>query len=184
MSEPTALDRIWTSFRQLVGLEVSRIRFLGTYEYSCSSASGSGQGATVSGTPTDATLGLPDLAKIPIRSGMLGDSSNPSAGALVYVQFINGDPTRPCIVGASAVDSASIAGTLGNPAARLGDQVVSFFSFLPITITNCTITGVQAGAGVTLATISTMVGDPIGGLTSLQAVTGIINNGSAKVTVD
>lgn len=186
MSEPTFLDRLLTSVRQIIADAVAPTRYFGRYEFTVTSASGGGvpgQDATVSGSPTDLTLGLDDVANVPIRSGLLGDSVTPTVGATFDVMFINGDPARPVVVGASAVDSASIAGTLGNPAARLGDQVVVFLAGVPFQISAAPV---YAGVTGLVDGMSAPVTAPAGFvyLIAQQPITGIINNGSAKVTVD
>jgi hypothetical protein len=46
-----------------------------------------------------ASSGMPNLASVKIRPGVAGLRALPKLGSLVLVQFVNGDPARPVIVG-------------------------------------------------------------------------------------
>ncbi len=88
---PTPLDALWRSFRKLVRAEMPTTTFLGTYEYSVDSI----DSGMLSAVRTDPTLPIPDVVKIPMRSGIPGATVKPAKGGLVYVCFANGDPSRP-----------------------------------------------------------------------------------------
>ena len=71
------------------------------------------------------STGMPDLRSVPLRSGLLGENVDVTLGALCIVAFINGDRTRPIVVGGdynAPPTLAKLAG--GGPAsARVGDEV-------------------------------------------------------------
>src|SRR5258708_34271735 len=64
--------------------------FLGTYEYSVDSI----DSGMLSAVRTDPTLPIPDVVKIPMRSGIPGATVKPAKGGLVYICFANVDPPR------------------------------------------------------------------------------------------
>lgn len=141
MSDPNALDRFMSAIRALIRSELPRLKFLGTWEYSVSGVNGD---STVNAAPTDADAGLPALNNLSIVSGPEGGTSAPTPGNLCYVRFINGDPTRPVIVGNQALvrtstfdatetvnvgpsaDTVVLAGG-DAPVARDGDAVAVYF---------------------------------------------------------
>lgn len=107
-SAPTALDRLMVAVRALIRAEVPRLTFLGSYEYAIQ---GSQDHTTVDIAPTDTTLGLPSLTKVPLRSSVLGEAVAPSttAGQRCLVSFVNGDPTRPFVYGIDPIpDKATV----------------------------------------------------------------------------
>ena len=109
---PTALDRLWNSFRALVRAEFPTFTFTGIYEYAIQNTRGSIPNVTVDCTPTDTTIPLPPLTNIPLRSSVSGATSVPNVGTRCIVAFLNQDPTRPVIVGVDAVVSrASVDAT-------------------------------------------------------------------------
>ena len=131
-----AMDRLKQSIAALVRELFPRVDFLGVYEYSVVTD----DGTTIDATPTDATLGLPNVVRVPKRPPILGGWSKIAPGSTVTLQFVNGSPSRPEIVGgdpgqivtqakleaaikvdviAPSVDIAS--GVMG--AARMGDTV-------------------------------------------------------------
>jgi hypothetical protein len=144
-------DRLWESFRKLVGLLVAPTRFYGRYEYNCTSADLS----TISGTPTDDSLGLPDLNDVPLTSDSIAEYTPPT-GEPFHVQFLNGDPARPICVWTSG--TATVVNVMGgaNPVARQGDQVNSY---LPPTVELSCTSEVAPYSFVAIATIS----NPISG---------------------
>lgn len=128
---PTIRDRLLAAFRAIVRAEFPTLTFLGRYEYTVISVAGN---SAITCKVIDPTLDVPNLVNIPQASGLLADVATPSVGATVDVMFKNGDPTRPVVVGTSAVDSASMAG--GGPAvARVGDIVNGGYLVLSATAT-------------------------------------------------
>lgn len=74
--------------------------------------------------------GFTDLSNVPIRPGMAGLRSNVQLGELVLVQFIDRDPSRPCVTSHAQPDDPGwmpLTLELGGPGAlgvaRLGDAV-------------------------------------------------------------
>lgn len=120
--KPTALDRLWHSFRELVRAEFPEVRYLGTYEYRVTTSDGTSSSAatTVDCVPTDPALKLPPLEKVPIR---LPYGVTPPAGALCSVQFLNGDASKPTVTNFADPMALMVfaGGTLPN--ARQGDMV-------------------------------------------------------------
>lgn len=77
------------------------VRYLGIYEYVVNSSNGTDYELV----PTDPTAKVPPThAKL--RPGIPGLSQVMPKGALVLLQFINGDSTRPCIVSVAGPDDA------------------------------------------------------------------------------
>jgi hypothetical protein len=115
---PTPLDRLLNAFRRLVRLQVSQLRFLGTYEYTVTAT----DGTYVDAAPVDTTQGLPFVGHVPLRSDSIA-TQTPAVGATCELYFVNGDPSRPSIRWTTPTPtSVAIAG--GGPAvARVGDSV-------------------------------------------------------------
>lgn len=120
--QPSALDRLWRAFGELVRAELLEVRYLGTYEYRVTDTDGtaSSPATTVDCTPTDPALKLPPLSKASIR---LPYGVTPPVGALCSVQFLNGDPSKPTVTNFADPMTLLVfaGGTLPN--ARQGDMV-------------------------------------------------------------
>jgi hypothetical protein len=183
---PTLLDRMWTSFRALVHVELASVRFLGTYGYTVSATSGS----TVDVDPNDQTQGLPSGKGWPMRSCVCGATSSPTVGSKCLVTFENGDPSLPICVGIDGPPQTVTLDATGDvkigpggstceilggttPSAKLGDTVQSY------------VTG-----GLTLMPGSTITvppgGGPCSGLLIVQGtgpISGTITTGSDRLTV-
>lgn len=155
MTQPAVDDRIMAALRSLIREEFPRLKFFGIYEYTIKSVSGSAPDVKISASPTDASIGLPDLVDITEQPSISGITSLPQSGLTCVVGFLNADPTRPVILG---VESLGV-----NPVARLGDQVTVF---LPPTLA---VQGVGA------------VGPFAGTITVFNPVTGVISQGSGQV---
>lgn len=114
---------------------------LATWEYTCVGVNGDG---TVNGTCDAPLAPYPSLNNIPVRSGPEGGTSTPTVGNQFDVRFINGDPTRPRVVGNQALVKAAVIDASqtvaigpsaqevvlagGNaPTARLGDAAQVYF---------------------------------------------------------
>jgi hypothetical protein len=123
------LDRLWSAFRALIGVEIAPLAYLGVYEYSVTATDGTAAQAatTVDVEPTDPALKMPALPKVPIR---LPFGVTPPHGALCSVQFMNGDPSRPMVTNFTDPMTLMVfnGGTLPN--ARQGDMcAVTLFDF-------------------------------------------------------
>lgn len=146
------LDRVVEPFRALVRAEVSPLRFFGTYEYVISNP----KPTTIDGTPSDATLGLPDLQNVPIRGSSLA-SYVPPDGGKAHVEFVNGQPTRPVCTWTQADAEAGPTevvlgphGTGANGVARTSDTVTVLFP--PIMQVAGTIAGAPFIGVITITT--------------------------------
>lgn len=102
------------------------LRYRGAYEFRVVTQAGD----RLNLQPVRVSLGLPDLARVPMRPGMPGARANVALGSLVLVQFINADPARPVVTGFDAPDNpgwtpliADLTGAqirVGGPTALLG----------------------------------------------------------------
>lgn len=142
MTDPTPLDRFLGAIRTLIRSELPNLAYLGTWAYTVVGVNGDG---TVNATIEDPTGKMPaSLNNLSISAGADGSTGAPTLGNTCHVRFINGDPTRPTIVGNQALvrvatvdasdtvnvgpsaDSVVLAG--GNaPIARDGDAVAVYF---------------------------------------------------------
>jgi hypothetical protein len=118
-------DRVLGPIQQLVESRVAPTRFYGRYEYTISNPTPN----TVDGTPTDTSIGLPDVQNVPIRTSSLA-TYTPPAGGLCEIQFTNGQPTRPVCVWTEADPAAGPSevtivpqGKGANGVARVSDTV-------------------------------------------------------------
>lgn len=181
MSDPTALDRFMGAIRAIIRSELPRLKYLGTWEYS---TIGVNADNTVNATPTDSDAGMPTLNSLAIVSGPEGGTGTPSVGNRCYVRFINGDPTRPVVVGNQAVvrtatidatetvnigPSATTVVLAGGdaPIARDGDAVSVFLPTGPLTITGSFLPGIPPLPGTFAGTI-TFTGPAAGIITTGQ----------------
>jgi hypothetical protein len=102
--------------------------FRGVFEYRIVTQSGE----RLNLQPVRSRANLPDLARVPVRAGVPGVRATHKPGAQVLVAFIDGDPTRPAVVGFDAPDQPGwmpIVLELGGPvplaAARQTDPVIA-----------------------------------------------------------
>ena len=106
---PIPTDRLRGAFLAMVRAVVPQLLFFGTYEAKVvtSSAPSAVQsqlgGVTwvVSAAFTDVAIAkvLPPLANLTMWPGPVWGYSQPAPGSLVRVSFVNGDPSKPAIVG-------------------------------------------------------------------------------------
>lgn len=129
---PTPFDRLLNAFRALVRAELPTLTYLGVYEYAVQATDGTAStpSTTVDCTPTDSTIPLPDLTGVPIR---LPYGVTPPLQALCYVEFANGDPTKPMVRG--FVDPMTLLVFAGGklPTGRQGDMTATTISTLVVT---------------------------------------------------
>lgn len=138
----TQTDRLRRAFLSMVKAVAPQLLYLGTYEANvvASSAPATTQsqlgGVTwvVSCAFTDAALVkiLPPLANITVWPGPVWGYSVPAVGSLVRVGFVNGDPSKPAIVGLdpSTPPTSVVVGPLAaaHPVGRIGDAVTVTFT--------------------------------------------------------
>ena len=136
--DPTVTDRLLNAFRKLLRAEDPNRTYRGISEYLVGNVTSTSADAT----PTDTSLSLPAILRIPLRSGLVGETAKLTVGKTCLVSFINGDPTRPFIFSADVPQTATMdatqqitvgsvsPGTLPNTtphvAARVGDAVGPF----------------------------------------------------------
>lgn len=163
---PATLDRIMAYLRMLVRAELPRLTFFGLYEYAVQN----GSGTSYELSPTDNTIPLPGSKGVPLRVSLA--TADLPQGSLVIVAFLNGDPSRACVIGASpkptnmTIDvtatmnlgpSATLVKLAGGGAgiARTGDQIqISIAQFAAAGASN---------SGGPVATTAPMVGSITGG---------------------
>jgi hypothetical protein len=127
--KPTTADRLAAAWRALVRAEQPSQTFLGTYSYAVQAT----DGKTVDAAPTDTTIPLPPITKVPIYTGLPGTTCKPAVGSILAIGFLNGDPSRPFVAGVfdgsntATAPLIAIAGPLPTQAAaRVGDAVGPF----------------------------------------------------------
>ena len=82
-------------------------RFRGVWEFRVVTQ----EGERLNLQPTRVSLGLPDLARVPMRPGVAGARADVALGSRVLVAFVNADPARPVVVGFEGVDGEGFAPT-------------------------------------------------------------------------
>jgi len=113
-------DRFIGALHQLVEETVPDEPFFGLYEYTVQAT----DGTTIDGSPTETTLGLPNIRGVTIRTGLAGGAVTPALGSLCYVAFANGEPTRPIVHSFDSTTSQHTSLNSGSEgAARIGDTV-------------------------------------------------------------
>lgn len=142
-------DRLLSAFDRLLTLLRPRLAFYAVWEYRVVSASGSGP-VRIDARAVSSLCPMPDLAGITLWPGPSGCYAVPVPGSSVRIAFVDGDPTKPAIVGLdpnSAPALVYLSGT-GPAVARVGDTV---------TITQAELTAAGAVAGSSPVTITTPI---------------------------
>jgi hypothetical protein len=86
-----------------------RARFRGTYEYRVVTQ----EGERVNLQPIRVSVGMPSLSRVFVRPGVAGARADLTLGSRVLVTFVDGDPSRPIVVGFEEADGESfLPGTL------------------------------------------------------------------------
>jgi hypothetical protein len=174
----TPFDRILAAFRSFVQVELARLRWLGSYEYSVVSA---GPG-TVDVRPVDPSTGLPAMTRVPLRSGLLGQTVQATPGSLAIIRFVNGSPSRPVCTSLLGIPSSSSADASQTFAVGPSAQTVAFGGG---------VLGVATvGTGLTLffppgCAVTGTVGSPPVAITSISILNGLggmVQEGSPNVT--
>lgn len=158
MENPTAQDRLLASFRSLVRAEFPQLEYLGMHQFTIVATDGS----TVDCDPTDPASSMPSLAKVPLMTGLIGETvtlSDDVVGLHCTIVFLNADPSKPRCVGVDPRPGAA-------QAARRGDTV--------------TITPEQFTAATPTATLS---GPGAGTVVIAGSITATITGGSSKVSI-
>jgi len=88
-------DRILESIREIVREVFPRLTFMGKFQYTIQSVSGTSPDYLVDVAAVDTTIGLPaNLSRVPLLS-VCGATVHPTSGSQCVVEFLNYDPTRP-----------------------------------------------------------------------------------------
>lgn len=112
-------------------------KFRGIYEYRVVTLAGT---TKLNLQPTLISTGMPDLERVPIRTGLAGGKSTLVPGTRVIVGFVNADPTRPEVIALEDLDGEGFKPVLTSidaqtlvklgagikPAAGLGDMAGPF----------------------------------------------------------
>jgi hypothetical protein len=101
-------DRFVGALARLVAAFTRGTFYHGRYEYRVDST-----GDThLDLSPVRSALGLPRLAAVPMRAGSPGCAGTPAIGSTCEVQFLDGDPTRPSVVGFEGPEGNSFKPTI------------------------------------------------------------------------
>lgn len=95
--QPSVEDRLLASVRAIIREEFPQLAYMGLKQYVIQSVHGSGASATVDCTPTDTTLGLQSLARVPLLP-LCGVTCEPEEGSICTVLFLNHSPALPRVV--------------------------------------------------------------------------------------
>jgi len=102
--------RLWASAHTSRRLEAQRriiaglfpqMRYQGAFEFRVVSQTGE----RLNVQPVRSATGLPMLSRVPVRPGMAGLKAKVLPGALVVVQFLDNDPSRPVVTNFDAPDA-------------------------------------------------------------------------------
>jgi hypothetical protein len=96
-----------------------RRRYRCSYEYRVVSQAGERLNLQV----VRVASGLSDLARVPVRPGMAGLRATVKLGELVLVDFIEGDPSRPCVRSHDAPDAPGWEPQLLEIGGKTGDWI-------------------------------------------------------------
>lgn len=123
---PSAPSRRIAAMAKLLDALDPNRKFRATAEYRVISQSGE----RLNLQPVRSRADLPDLARVPVRAGIPGAKAQHALGSQVLVAWLDGDPSRPAVVGFDASDAPGwmpLQLELGGPAAlgvaRLTDTV-------------------------------------------------------------
>ena len=150
----TADDRLLEWFRELVRSVFPRMQYVGVFDYVITGVNGEAPSFTCDVRPNDSGLGLPQLNAVATVASLSSMTATPSSGMACMVAFLDGNPTKPRIIGIEAKGA--------NPVARLGDQVMCFLQ-------------------PTLPVVGTVSGSPFTGtITVANPISGTITQGSGR----
>ena len=93
-------DRLADAVREILRAEFPALTYGGLYEYACTGTlPGPGGVVLVDGRPTDSTIGLPPLSRVPCSGALHGASGTPGPGDLLAIEFVDGNPNAPECIG-------------------------------------------------------------------------------------
>lgn len=114
-----ALERLRTDLRSIVRSETPSLSYSGVWEYTIAS----GDDETVDVKSSDNRM--PDLTKVPMMPGLMGEVVTPAPGSKCRIMFVNCDPSRPECTGIVGTPTKIVIadGLPTQGAARAGDPV-------------------------------------------------------------
>ncbi len=92
---PAGASRRAQAFARLMAAHDPGGRFRGVHEYRVVTQAGE----RLNLQPVRSRAALPDLARVPVRAGVPGVKATHLPGSQVLVAFLDGDPSRPAVVG-------------------------------------------------------------------------------------
>lgn len=92
----------------------TRLKLAGVYRYRVVSQ----EGMTIDAEPVSSGLGLPPVAKVPVRGSIPGMSLEIESGTECVLGFLDGDASRPYIFGFDQTSSSDVGIAL-----RVGDAI-------------------------------------------------------------
>jgi hypothetical protein len=150
----TPPDRFVEGLMAIIREQFPQLFYMGLFDYVITGVNGEAPGVTCDVRPNNPDIGLPECNAVAIVASVSNMSATPSSGMACVLAFLDGDPTKPRIVGFEASGA--------NPVARLGDQVMSFLQ-------------------PTLPVVGTVSGSPfVGTITVANPITGTITQGSGR----
>ena len=142
-------DRLKRAIRALIRDAMIEVRHHGVWEYRVFGSSGNRWDLQI----VESASGLPDLQGVPLRPGLPGGNADLTIGSVVLVGFVNGNPARPVVLAYEDPDGDGWAPPtveIDATSIELGDAVARALRSGSVV----DITGVQAGAGISGATIT------------------------------
>lgn len=152
-------DRLLRALRAIVREMFPRYDFLGKYRYRVLAMVGD----RVDLQAVRKGAGLPDILPVPIASGMAGLSAELTPGAIVLVEFIEGDPQLPVITAFSRDGGSTFLPVSlvldATDTVRIGEQAdaVELGAATAVVVRDgdlVNIAGVQPGPGVVAVRLS------------------------------
>lgn len=96
----SGLSRRALAYARIAAAVDPAARFRGVHEYRVVTQTGE----RLNLQPVRSRAALPDLARVPVRAGVPGVKATHALGSHVLVAFLDGDPSRPAVVGFDAPD--------------------------------------------------------------------------------
>lgn len=88
-------DRLFGALKKIIERVTASFSYFGRFEYRVESANGT----HLDIRPARSALGMPKFVAVPMRTGSPGASGTPAIGSSCEVMFLDGDPSRPVVVG-------------------------------------------------------------------------------------
>jgi len=190
-TDPTAKDRTMRGFRELVRSQFPFMTYSTFWSYTVVNPTAT----TIDAVTSDARVPLPELTSVPLLPSVLGENATFASGAACIVTFVNGDPSRPVVVGGDYSNPPTHAKLMGGglKAARVTDPVLCGYIVLIVGGAGVPGTidpgppvgyypGTTAGLAAATARVSALNSTP-GTATLLTLDGGHISDGSNKLEI-